>query len=135
MERCSKIDNFCYVCGKYMIKHHHESEQEHQKRKSQKNIESPEFVQQYTNYFNEINMIREDFTPNYLCHTCHNNLRLWWHGSLKKFRYLTPMIWTKDPLGHKDDRCNACTNYNEGRGEEKKSIQVHFYWTASYTIP
>lgn len=121
MVRCPKIDSFCYVCGKYMVKHGHESKHS-EKRQSQTNVESPEFIQRYTHYFNQTIMIREEFTPNFVCHTCYNRLRLWWFGSLDRLPYITPMIWINDPLGHIVGRCYACKNEQEGTTRRKTKV-------------
>ncbi|GFW87906.1 uncharacterized protein TNCV_1360101 [Trichonephila clavipes] len=86
---------FCYICGSYTVK------------KQQRNISN--FVQKvYFVYFG-IKLGEQDksWAPHVVCSVSVEELRQWFKGKKKSFRFAVPMIW-REPKNHSDD-CYFCS--------------------------
>ena len=91
MRKCvNSPDSFCYICGKYMV------------IKQQLNI--TDFVKKvYFAYFG-LKLGDQDkvWAPHKVCKRCVEDLRNWFKGKKKAFRYAIPMIW-REQKNHSDD--------------------------------
>lgn len=125
--RCPQINAFCYVCGHMVPK---------TKTKYQRNLFTEEFKFAYTQYFDEVDVSGEDFTPNTVCMGCYSNLLHWLHGRRTKLHFIKPVIWVKDPNGHDISKCYACINFdprfNKKRSKSKKYVAA---FTATLPVP
>ncbi|GFX95366.1 uncharacterized protein TNCV_3684181 [Trichonephila clavipes] len=85
---------FCYICGSYTFK------------KQKRNI--PNFVQKvYYAYFGiKLGDQDKSWAPHVVCSVCVEELRQWFKGKKKSFRFAVPMIW-REPKNHSDD-CYFC---------------------------
>lgn len=129
--RCDKIDRFCYVCGHYMPSNQRWLQT--QKRKNQKSNFTDEFKRAYTAYFfDQPDLTDADYTPNFVCHTCSENLRQWMNEKRKRMPFGTPMIWLDFKNGHDEDVCYACRNLEEGK---KNKIEKEYVSTFTGAIP
>ncbi|GFV20884.1 uncharacterized protein TNCV_353581 [Trichonephila clavipes] len=86
---------FCYICGSYTVK------------KQQRNISN--FVQKvYFAYFGiKLGDQDKSWAPHVVCSVCVEELRHWFQGKKKSFRFAVPMIW-REPKNHSDD-CYFCS--------------------------
>lgn len=129
MERCQYIDNYCYVCGKFVHKDVPRTQERHVK-----NLLTAEFKVLYVHYFNQPDMFDEDWTPNNVCRNCYNYLLAWSRSQRRNMPYLTPVIWTRDPAGHVPLNCYACHNYKVAISRSKNKIYQSTL-TAAIPIP
>lgn len=93
-------DSFCYICGSFVVK------------KQQRNI--TDFVKKvYFAYFG-VKLCDQDksWAPHKVCSICVEELRQWFHGRKKSFRFGIPMIW-REARNHSDD-CYFCSCNVEG---------------------
>lgn len=111
-DACSKkINNFCYICGKFTI------------MPMKKKI-SPEVAKMYEQYFN-ISVIRDiNWVPSIACSTCVARLYDWQNGRRESMPFGIPMIWS-EPINHETDKCYACVN--KVQGLNRKKVSDHAY--------
>lgn len=119
MEKCSKLNCFCYVCGHYITQNVKKSLEE--KKNIGKNFFTTEFRTAYTLYYNQPDLTEEDFTPNSACTTCYRGLINWLHGKKSKLQYGTPVVWVKQNT-HDTAECYACRNFDEGKKNKKVKV-------------
>ncbi|GFS88590.1 uncharacterized protein TNCV_1461931 [Trichonephila clavipes] len=86
---------FCYICGSCTVK------------KQQRNVSN--FVQKvYFAYFGiKLGDQDKSWAPHVVCSVCVEELRQWFQGKKKSFRFVVPMIW-REPKNHSDD-CYFCS--------------------------
>lgn len=107
MEICKgNINNFCYVCGQFVpllrsIK-----------------TSSPEFQNNYQQYFGETVYTNVEWAPNKVCKTCHSYLVEWRNGKRESMLFGIPMIWTV-PAKHDIQNCYVCANTHTGMNRRK----------------
>lgn len=106
MDKCNKLNNFCYVCGKFVILA--------SRRKI--TVQTAELYRLYfsQNVFNDV-----DWAPCIVCTACVFNLNRW-KNSGKAMPFGVPMIWV-DPIVHEAAECYACVNYTTGTNRRKSS--------------
>jgi hypothetical protein len=84
-------DNFCYICGDFVIKK--TTEKHH--RVCKKKV--------YYAYFGvKLADQSKSWAPHKVCSVCVAELRQWNKGKKKSFRFGVPMIW-REPRNHSDD--------------------------------
>lgn len=117
MERCSKLDSFCYVCGKLEPKHG---------KQERKNLFSNNFKLAYKLYFREEDTSGDEHTPNTVCSLCYGNLLGWLHQRNVCLRYVKPMLWVRNTSGvHDPDKCYACVNFTKEITRKKRRAKVY----------
>ena len=87
-------DCFCHICGTYTVK------------KQQRNIS--DFVKKvYIAYFGvRLGDQDKSWAPHKVFSVCVEELRQWFKGKKKSFRFGIPMVW-REPKNHSDD-CYFC---------------------------
>jgi len=114
-----RLDQFCYVCARYV------------KVRSRYNF-SETLQKRYQDVFNvSCKNLKRSFTPNTICSTCSNKLRL--HLKKEAPIKMTPAIWhqPKDK-NHKD--CYIC-NTNLTLFEKKKPFKFEYSNKYSVELP
>lgn len=104
----NSADNFCYICGEFMIK------------KQKRNI--TDFVKKvYLLYFG-IRLGDQDksWAPHKVCYVCVEDLRKWSKSQKKTFKFAVPMIW-REPRNHSDD-CYFCSVDITGHNSKNKKV-------------
>jgi hypothetical protein len=89
---CQKLDNFCYICGLYILSWNIK-------------IHLKSVKQTYLEYFGHP-IESNSHSPSFSCLSCYYGLRCWFRGTNKTFILETPMVWAPPSDGHKD--CYAC---------------------------
>jgi hypothetical protein len=109
-------DNFCYICGDFVIK------------KQQKNI--IEFVKKkvYYTYFGvKLGDQGKSWAPRNVCSVCAEKLRQW------SFRFGVSMIW-REPRNHSDD-CYFCSCNAQGyNSKNKKDVFIRLYQLPMFLV-
>lgn len=128
--RCSKLDNFCYVCGRFVSKRAHKAE-----ASKLKNEFTPKFKFAYRCYFGQHAIPGEDYTPAVACGSCASSLNSWLFKKKTKMPFGTPMIWRPHTREHEhvETECYACVNYDEGMKTRKRV--KNYVSTHSGTLP
>lgn len=115
-------DSFCYICGEYTV------------LKQQLNI--TDFVKKvYFAYFG-LKLGDEDkvWAPHKVCKRCVEDLRNWFKGKKKAFRFGIPMVW-REQKNHSDD-CYFCSINVKGYNSKwKRSISYPNLQSAIRPIP
>lgn len=83
-----------------------------------------DFKLAYKLYFKQPDLMDEDYTPNWTCRNCFNNLMDWAYLRKKKLSFGVPMKWKPDPEGHVEENCYACRNYDEGKSKKQTKTYV-----------
>jgi hypothetical protein len=100
-------DNFCYICGDFVIKKQH--------RVCKKVY--------YTYFGVKLGDQGKSWVPHKVCSVCAEELRQWSKGKKKSFHFGVPMI-RREPRNHSDD-CYFCS-YNV-QGYNSKTRKENFY--------
>ena len=94
MNKCKKLDNFCYVCGHYTV------------NKNKRKITSC-VSKSYEASF-KINIVIDWFTPSFICTTCFSKFSKWDScGAI--FNFSVPMLWFPSNE-HTSSTCYGCIN-------------------------
>lgn len=101
-------DNFCYICGEYVVKKH------------QRKI--TDFVQKVYHAYFGVKLGDQDkpWAPHKVCAVCVEDLRRWSKGKKKTFRFGIPMIW-REQRNHSDD-CYFCSCDVTGYNTKNKKV-------------
>lgn len=101
-------DNFCYICGEFVIKKHQRS--------------ITEFVKNvYFAYFGvKLGDQQKAWAPHKVCYVCVEDLRKWSCGKKKSFRFGVPMVW-REQKNHSDD-CYFCSIDVSGYNSKNKNL-------------
>lgn len=124
MEKCEKLERFCYCCGHYMPQRQKKSKADKQKDRTLKNRITAEFKLAYKLYYDQPEAYNEPFAPSNVCKNCYNHILEWMHGKRPSMLNGTPAIWTADPRGHLEETCYACVNYAEGSSRKKEKTYI-----------
>lgn len=104
MDKCSKLNNFCYVCGRFTI------------MPSRRKISS-EIHKLYEEYFSQSVHSGVLWAPSIVCTSCVIHLNKW-KSSGAAMPFGVPMIWI-DPEVHDSAKCYACVNHVVGMNRLK----------------
>lgn len=115
MSTC-KINNFCYVCGKFLT----EIGENREKRELRENVH---FQELYRLYFSVDVILDEDWAPDFACCNCYNYLVLWSQKKKKEMPFGAPIMWT-DPGDHDKTTCYGCVNFKTGLNKKKAKNMV-----------
>lgn len=116
MEKCSKLNNFCYVCGRFTI------------MPSRRKI-SFEIADLYQQYFSQSVVSGVVWAPSIVCTTCIIHLNKW-KNSGDAMPFGVPMIWLH-PEVHDADNCYACVNHVVGMNRRKSGSLAYTETTYS----
>lgn len=102
-------DNFCYICGKYVL------------AKQQKNIS--EFVKNVYNMYFGFTIGNQDkqWVPHKVCATCVRELRKWSKRQNNTFNLQSPMLW-REPQDHAEDCYFCCCKTTGYNSKSKKDL-------------
>lgn len=112
MSSCaSKINEFCYVCGKFTIP-------------LLRKVISTEVEDIYNFYFGLSVYKHVNWAPDKFCNVCYNALRAWFAEKRKKMPFKVPVIWS-DPGEHDQSNCYVCQNDVFGLNRNKRNAFVY----------
>lgn len=112
-----KLNDFCFVCGKYTPK-------VHKRRLSRESTAYSDAISCYNYYFSTTTveeMQNVDFAPDFTCITCIEALRCWWKRERYSLPFGLPMAWN-DPGEHDREICYVCVNNTFGLNRKSKSF-------------
>ena len=106
----NKSDNFCYICGSFVI------------RKQICNI-TDKVKQQYSEYF-EMKLGDQDksWAPHVACKSCVTNLSQWGSRSNRRMPFAIPMVW-REPSNHHTDCYFCMVNIKGINGKNKATLK------------
>lgn len=110
-----KLNNFCFVCGRFTPKIH-------KRRLNKDSAMFRDAIQCYNYYFSTTTveeMQQADFAPEFTCLTCIEALHGWWNKKRFSLPFGLPMAWT-DPGEHDPENCYACFNNPIGLNRQSK---------------
>lgn len=122
MDKCkTKINKFCYICGKVIIPGR------------QKTI-SAALEEAYTFYFGKVVIRNVSWAPNASCKVCANGLYEWMREKRLKMPFRTPMIWL-DRGEHNPENCYVCANGRIWGNNRNKNRSKTYVGVESAQLP
>lgn len=113
MNKCKgNINNFCYVCGKFV-------KINVQKRFKKNSLGlSKDFKSAYKKCYKK-NIMQKKWVPNSVCIMCFKNVSGFAKGNQNFLRYEAPVIWTYPGRKHVPENCYTCKNTTRGMNAKK----------------
>lgn len=121
---CSKINNFCFICGKLVC--------------GNSRAKCGIFQSLCKAYYKDKEWNDDIYVPNVGCSSCYKSLKNWSTQESDKEpkinpKYKEPMIWF-NPGGHKPEECYFCVNFVPGTNVSKRA-SVKYIATINTILP
>lgn len=125
MDFCSKMNNFCFVCGKFTVDRNSRTKY-------------GQFQTIYKAYYKDKEWNDDIYVPKIGCSACYKSLQKWSTQKSDKEpkikpKYKEPMSWF-NPGGHKPEECYFCVNFVSGTNVSKQT-SVRYIATINTVLP